>query len=41
METRVIISLSKLSTSIFIAFISGLISGTVLGILIGIKFKKR
>lgn len=40
METRVIISLSKLSTSIFIAFITGAVSGIVIGMLIGNKFKK-
>jgi len=40
METRVIISLSKLSTSIFIAFIIGALSGIAFGIYIGNKLKK-
>lgn len=40
METRVIISFSKLSMSIFITFIIGVLSGVTLGIYIGNKLKK-
>lgn len=40
METRVIISMSKLSTSIFIAFVAGVVSGVIIGILIGYKIKR-
>jgi F0F1-type ATP synthase assembly protein I len=40
METRVIISFSKLSMSIFITFIVGVMFGIILGIYIGNKLKK-